>query len=74
MKVHYNNALQPDRNIVFACSIGGESIPATTDPALVTCGNCKRRMGNPPRPAPYPSIAIICFLGGKVVPFARMTS
>ena len=67
MKIHYNNALNPNKHIVFACSIGGRMIPATTDPALVTCGNCKKRMGKLKKPSKPPVPAIVVWDGEKLV-------
>lgn len=71
MKIHYNSALHPERSIVFACKIGGPWMPATTDPELVTCGNCKRRMGSEPkRPEPYPVPAVVYITGkGELAEF-----
>lgn len=42
MKIHHNNALDPNKFISIACGIGGAGIPATTDASKVTCKNCLR--------------------------------
>lgn len=69
MKVHYNNALAPEKRIVFACGLTGTLKPATTDPDLMTCRNCRKRMGTPKRPDPYPDPAVIFMFGDTVMPW-----
>lgn len=69
MKIHYNNALRPDRAVVHACGIDGKLIPATIDHALVTCKNCLKRMGSPARPDPYPDPPVIFMFGETVMPW-----
>jgi hypothetical protein len=69
MKVHYNNALRPDRFVVCSCGIASDLLPATVDPALVTCKNCLKRMGTPTRPDPYPVYPVVFMFGNTVRPW-----
>lgn len=61
MKIHYNASIFPSTNIVIECGVGGNGIPATTDPELVTCKRCLGwLMGDRERPNPYPEHPVVC--------------
>jgi len=71
MKIHYNNALNPEISVVIACGTGGPMIPATTDPVLVTCKHCQRYAESFLRPDPYPNPAIIAAFNGYILPWGK---
>jgi len=69
MKIHYNNAMRHERNVIPLCKTDRTNLPSTVVPQLVTCKRCIKAMGHPPAPDPIPEPAIFFMFNGEILPW-----